>query len=403
MAGRKNAGLQTLDIFSQGVISGKNCSSFQSACFASLRANTFFMIQSRRSFTNLGITSILFSGTTTTQAGLKTNNNLLLGFDNFSIRALGWKAPRLLDYASKQRLDAILLSDLDVYDSYDQGYLNELGEEAKNQKIIIHAGTGGICPTSFSFKKKHGSAEEHLKLLIRVAKSIGSPVARCYLGSSKDRKTKGGIRKHMASTIETLKKVRPVAMDAGIKIAVENHAGDMHSRELVELIEKAGPEFVGATIDTGNSTWTLEDPVETFRNLADHAVCSGIRDSMVWRSEKGAMVQWTAMGDGCVDLKTLFKEWSEQCPETPVQIETISGFAREFPYLEKEFWPPYSTIRADDYSRFLALSRKGKAMLPFSVVDGEDPQKAKQNYQLKELEKSLAYCREYLGMGRKSA
>ena len=176
-------------------------------------------------------------------------------------------------------------------------------------------------------------------------------------------------------------------MDAGIKIAVENHAGDLHSRELVELIEKAGPEFVGATIDTGNSTWTLEDPVETFRNLADHAVCSGIRDSMVWRSEKGAKVQWTAMGDGCVDLKTLFKEWSEQCPETPVQIETISGFAREFPYLEKEFWPPYSTIRADDYSRFLALSRKGKAMLPFSVVDGEDPQKAKQNYQLKELEK----------------
>ena len=75
-------------------------------------------------------------------------------------------------------------------------------------------------------------------------------------------------------------------MDAGIKIAVENHAGDMHSWELVELIEKAGPEFVGATIDTGNSTWTLEDPVETFRNLADHAVCSGIRDSMVWRSEK---------------------------------------------------------------------------------------------------------------------
>ena len=159
---------------------------------------------------------------------------------------------------------------------------------------------------------------------------------------------------------------------------------------VIELIEKAGPEFVGATIDTGNSTWTLEDPVETFRNLADHAVCSGIRDSMVWRSEKGAMVQWTAMGDGCVDLKTLFKEWSEQCPETPVQIETISGFAREFPYLEKEFWPPYSTIRADDYSRFLALSRKGKAMLPFSVVDGEDPQRAKQNYQLKELEKSLA-------------
>ena len=72
---------------------------------------------------------------------------------------------------------------------------------------------------------------------------------------------------------------------------VENHAGDMHSWELVELIEKAGPEFVGATIDTGNSTWTLEDPVETFRNLADHAVC--MESVIQWYGEvkrcKGAM------------------------------------------------------------------------------------------------------------------
>ena len=138
------------------------------------------------------------------------------------------------------------------------------------------------------------TAEEHLRLLIKVAKRLGSSVA-CYLGSSKDRKTEGGIRRHMDVTIQTLKKVRSQALDAGVRIAVENHAGDMHSRELVELIELAGPEFVGATIDTGNSTWTLEDPVETFRNLAPYAVCSGIRDSMVWQSHKGAKVQWTAM------------------------------------------------------------------------------------------------------------
>ena len=40
----------------------------------------------------------------------------------------------------------------------------------------------------------------------------------------------------------------------------------------VELIKANRTEFVGATIDTGNSTWTLEDPVET-RNLAPYAVC----------------------------------------------------------------------------------------------------------------------------------
>ena len=355
----------------------------------------------RRAF-NQNIIGLATMGITNLAAKETSAPKLLLGFDNFSIRALGWKAPKLIEYATRKKVDALLFSDLDVYESFDSGYLREIGQEVKKQNIILHAGTGGICPTSQSFKDKHGTAEEHLKLLIKVAKGVGSSVARCYLGSSKDRKTEGGIRKHMDSTIQTLKKVRSHALDAGVRIAVENHAGDMHSRELVELIEQAGPEFVGATIDTGNSTWTLEDPVETFRNLAPYAICSGIRDSMIWPSEKGAKVQWTAMGDGCVDMKTLFNEWSKKCPDTPVQIETISGFAREFPYLEKDFWPPYSTIRADDYSRFLALSRKGKALSPFSAPDGVDRKKAQQDYQLAELERSFSYCRKNLGMGRKT-
>lgn len=357
---------------------------------------------SRRIFSQ-SIIGLAVTGISTLAAREASATKLLLGFDNFSIRALDWKAPRLIEYATKHKVDALLFSDLDVYDSHDSAYLREIGEEVRKQKITLHAGTGGICPTSQSFKNKHGTAEEHLRLLIKVAQGVGSSVARCYLGSSRDRKTEGGIRKHMESTIISLKKVRSQALDAGVKIAVENHAGDMHSRELVELIEQAGPEFVGATIDTGNSTWTLEDPVETFRNLAPYAVCSGIRDSMVWPSDKGAKVQWTAMGDGCVDMKTLFKEWSKECPDTPVQIETISGFAKEFPFLEKDFWPPYSTIRADDYSRFLALSRNGKELSPFSAPEGVDRKKAQQDYQLAELEKSFAYCRENLGMGRKLA
>ena len=326
-----------------------------------------------------------------------------LGFDNFSIRALGWKADRLVEYASKHKVDALLFSDLGVYESHEKGYLREIGQESKKQGIALHAGTGGICPTAAKFDKKYGSAEEHLRLLIRVAKEVGSSVARCYLGSSKDRMGEKGIQFHIESTVKALKKVRKDALDAGVKIAVENHAGDMHSRELAGLIERAGPDFVGATLDTGNATWTLEDPVETFRNLAPYTVCSGIRDSMVWPSDNGVRVQWTAMGDGCVDLKTIFTEWAQRCPDVPVQIETISGFSKEFPYLQSQFWAPYSTIRADDFSRFLLLSKKGKELKPFSPAPGVDRKKAQQEYQLAELERSLEFCRKELGLGRKSS
>jgi len=40
---------------------------------------------------------------------------LKLGFDNYSISGLKWKARRILDYAAALKVDTVLLSDLDAY------------------------------------------------------------------------------------------------------------------------------------------------------------------------------------------------------------------------------------------------------------------------------------------------
>ena len=325
-----------------------------------------------------------------------------LGFDNFSVRDMGWMAPQLLEHAAKLKLDAVLLSDLFVFEKRDdEGYLHAVRDQAKSLGLILHVGTGGICPTSKRFKKDFGSAEEHLKLLLRVAKAVGSPVARCYLGSMDDRKTPGGIDVHIKSTVETLKRVRGAAMDAGVKIAVENHAGDMQAHELVRLIEEAGREFVGATIDSGNATWALEDPLRNLELLGPYSVSSGLRDSMVWENAEGAVVQWTAIGEGCVDQKRYFERFAALCPGVPAQLEIISGFARLFPYLKSDFWPPYANVKAEDFAAFLALAKRGKPIPPFSPPDGSGGKEAVQRYQIEELERSVRNAKETLGLGRR--
>ena len=73
---------------------------------------------------------------------------LKLGFDNYSIRALNWKAPQLLDYAASLRLDTVLFSDLDVYESLSDEYLRGIKSKADDLGIEIQAGTGGIDRTS---------------------------------------------------------------------------------------------------------------------------------------------------------------------------------------------------------------------------------------------------------------
>lgn len=323
---------------------------------------------------------------------------LKLGMDNFSVRAMGWKAPQLLDYAASLKLDTLLISDLDAYASLEDSHLREVKAKADDLGIQINAGTWSICPTSKSFKNKWGTAEEHLRLGIRVARALGSPVLRCVQGVGEDRKTPGGIDARIADTIPVLKACRSQAMDAGVKIAIENHAGDMQAWELVTLIEAAGKDFVGATTDSGNATWALEDAMGNLEILGPYTFTSGIRDSMIWEYPEGAKVQWTAMGEGVVDWKPYFARWAELCPEAPVNLEIISGFAKPFNYNQPGFWDVWPKARAVDFARFMALARKGKEIPPHRSPD----QKAEQEYQKAELERSVKYCREVLGLGRRS-
>jgi 3-oxoisoapionate decarboxylase len=334
-------------------------------------------------------------------AGAPRRLGIKLGLDNFAVRAMGWKAPQLIEYAARLKTDSLFLSDLDALESREEGYLKDLRKRAADQGLQIHLGTWSICPTSKAFRNKWGTAEEHLGLGIRLARALGSPVLRVILGNGDDRKTEGGIEARIADTAKVCRALRGQALDAGVKIAVENHAGDMQAWELVTLVEAAGRDYVGVNLDSGNATWTLEDPLDSLEKLGPYALTTSLRDSMIWEYPDGAKVQWTAMGQGVVDWKAYFKRFAELCPGVPVHIETISGFAREIPYLKPGFWSSFPRARAQDLAGFVALARKGRALAPFKPAEGQDRKQAEQEYQKAELEHSLTYCRDVIGLGLK--
>ena len=328
-------------------------------------------------------------------------SQLKLGFDNYALRALGWKASQLLEHAGSLNLDAILLSDLDVFESQAESYLKEIKTRADDLGLEIQVGMLSICPGSMMFDPRRGTAEEQLKLTIRTARTLGSSVARCVLGHIDDRKSDGGIAARMAETIQVLKNVRGFALDSGVRIAVENHAGDMQGWELIALIEEAGREFVGVTMDSGNATWALEDPLHNLEMLGPYAVSTGIRDSAVWETEEGAVLQWTAMGEGMVDWNRYFSRFAELCPNTPVQLETISGRPNPIAYLRDEFWDAYPQARIREFMKFVALAKRGSPKQPFTAPFGRDTNAAEQEFQKAELERSVRYCKEVLGLGLK--
>jgi hypothetical protein len=108
------------------------------------------------------------------------------------------------------------------------------------------------------------------------------------------------------------------------------------------------------------------------------------------------------MGDGTVDWQVYFRRFAELCPTVPVNIETISGGTRELPYLKPEFWKAYPNLKAADFSRFVALAKRGKPRDPLKPAPGKDRKLADQEFQKAQLERSLAYCKEALGLGLRS-
>lgn len=359
--------------------------------------------RSRRSF--LGALAVAGAARVIAPAGAFCQapaKKIKLGFDNFSIRAFNWKAPQVLDYAASLKVDALLLSDLDVYESLEEDYLNKLRDRAARAGIELQAGTTSICPTSKSYNaQKWGKAEDHARLLIRTAKRLGSSVARCYLGSRRDREGAGGITPHIAETVKVLKAVQREAEDANVKIAVENHSGDMQAWELVGLIEAAGKHFVGATMDPGNAAWTLEDPLVNLELLGPYALTTGIRDTAVWETESGVTGMWANMGHGNVDWQAYVKRFHEVCPNTPFVLEIISyKWSNEMPYLKPEFWSRFPRARAHEFARFVAFAKRGKPyQLPPGRPTGAASPELEQAQQKFDLEEGLKYCREVLGLG----
>lgn len=330
-----------------------------------------------------------------------SETNVPLGMDAYSLRALKWTASRLIAYAAAQKLDAVLFNGLKQFERLDDAYLSGLRQAAADQGIRLYVGIGSVTPGSTTFRNDYGSVDELLTLGVRVATALGSPVVNCRIGTFADRATPGGIEARMAELIHALRSVRTRAQDAGLKFAVENHAADLRTEEMLHVINEAGADTTGVMLDPGNALWAMEDPMRQLEQLGRHVVCTSVRDYMVWPAPDGAMFQWTAVGEGLMDVPAYVATMARLCPGVPLLLETISNSPRPIPYLQHDYWKVYPAVRAADIVDLLALCRRGRELPTVTPPAGADPKIFEQEYQRGELERSLAYLRAHAPIGRK--
>jgi sugar phosphate isomerase/epimerase len=315
-----------------------------------------------------------------------------LGIDIFSLRSQHWTPIQYLDYCAAQKVQVVHFSEIRFLGSLDPANLQTVREHAATLNLQLEIGMKSICPTSKMFEPGQGTAEAQLTRMIDAAKLIGSPIVRCVLGSADDRKP-GPIDAHIRDMVQVLHNVRAHAIDSNIKIAIENHAGDMQAFELKGLIEQAGPEFVGVCLDSGNPLWTMEDPHVLLDVLHPYVLTSHVRDSAVWNVPQGAAVTWVQMGRGNVGIDSYVRKYIELCPGKAVSMESILLGPRVIPFRDRNFWDQYRNMPAWEFERYRELADAGKPYKdePWETANQQERERLA-------LEESLAYTKKLIGL-----
>lgn len=312
-----------------------------------------------------------------------------------------------MEYSHKIGLDYLQVF---FFGDLNDDHLRSVKQRADELEIELGLGIHTLDPYSTSLRMDPDDLVDYARKMLHAAKLLGSSTVRTAIGSRQDRKTEQPIEAHIEAVVKNITAVRDLAMDLGIKIAVENHAGDLTARELKGLVEEAGSDLVGVCLDNGNPCWLAESPFTTLETLAPYMLTAHIRDVSLWEHPRGAAWQLQPMGDGNIDIKAWSEYFIEHCPDAPFVLEIITGRPPVvINFLEPEFWEDLPQARASDLARFVKLVKEGEPFMgPMlttqsalrgggdHIVGYLDAVKLQNRLHL---ESSVKYCQDILGIG----
>jgi len=312
-----------------------------------------------------------------------------LGSIDGSVSGNSFTPAQFLDYLSSIKLTWAMIS-LPPAVLDDEAAVRAIKAHADSLGIKLQLAHGSVCPSSRSFNAQLGTLEVQLTRALRASRIFGASCMRCILGGDPERPE---IDKHIDNMIAAVRGLRSRIVDSGVKLAVENHGGDLQSREMKMMVEAVGTDIMGVCLDSGNPVWMLEDPHMTLEMLVPYALTSHVRDSVVWLAPEGINVRWVNMGEGNVDIDGWIRKFIQAKPGLPIVFENlVSGRPRVHAIYDAKFWDNWRKMPAWEFSRFLAVAVKGTPKLATPLPAGKTAGQQK----IDDLETCVRYTRELL-------
>ena len=276
---------------------------------------------------------------------------------------------QFLDYLSSIKLTWAMISlPADVVGN--EAAIRQIRSHADRLGIKLQLAHGSVCPSSRSFNAQLGTVEEQVTRALKASQIFGATCMRCVLGGVPERPQ---IEMHIDNMIKAIRGLRSRIVDSGVKLAVENHGGDLQAREMKMMIEAVGRDVMGVCLDSGNPVWMLEDPHMTLEMLIPYAETSHVRDSAVWKVPEGIAVRWVNMGEGNVDIDGWIRKFIQAKPGLPIIFENlVSANPRIHADVRPEILGQLATDASLGTQSLPGGGRKGHAQAGGAACGGED-------------------------------
>jgi sugar phosphate isomerase/epimerase len=204
------------------------------------------------------------------------------------------------------------------------------------------------------------------------------------------------VQEFKKKAMTSLQLAEPILRKHKVKLAVENHK-DWRAPELVLALKQLDSEWVGVTLDFGNSISLIEDPMEVIETLVPFVFTTHVKDMGVEEYADGFLLSEVPLGKGILDLPKIVALCKKHNPGVTFNLEMITRDPLEIPCLKKDYWKVFDGVSGSELAHVLSIVKNSKyeSSLPrVSHMSGEQKLAAEEDNILK----CMKYSTEKLGL-----
>jgi sugar phosphate isomerase/epimerase len=190
-------------------------------------------------------------------------------------------------------------------------------------------------------------------------------------------------------SLASLKLAEPVVRKYKVKLAIENHK-DWRAAELAAVLKALGSEWIGVTLDFGNSIALLEDPMEVVNTLAPYIFSTHVKDMAVQEYTDGFLLSEVPLGNGFLDLRKIVSVCREHNPKVNFNLEMITRDPLKIPCLTDDYWATFGSVGGKELARTLRMVKDHRYPSRLPEVSSLSPEE-----QLAVEERNILSCLDY--------